>query len=293
MFMSHWICGGSWADAKSSHLILVIRAWDWRTMRLSICRIVLCASVLAVVSFAQSAPSQPAFEVESIKPSGPKGCCTGVLTYPGGRIKVVYATLELMIQYAFDVQAFQIAGGPGWMRDDRYEVEAKPPASSKSSLANPASPKSPMNEEQREMLRTLLVERFNLRFHREIRQGLVYVLLTGKSPLKLVPAKSEADAPWVGSPHGGMIVGDGIAGTNISMPTLAARLGRYLGRPVLDETAMAGSFNFKYEYAAGESAPDVISSILTSVQALGLKLESRKDSVETIVVDRAERPSPN
>jgi uncharacterized protein (TIGR03435 family) len=48
----------------------------------------------------------------------------------------------------------------------RYEIEARPPSTSKSSKANPSTPKAPLNGEQREMLQSLLIDRFQLQFHR-------------------------------------------------------------------------------------------------------------------------------
>jgi uncharacterized protein (TIGR03435 family) len=132
-----------------------------------------------------------------------------------------------------------------------------------------------------------------LKSHRETREGPVYILVRNKKELKLQSAKNKDDRPWVGGIPNGMITGNGIAGINISMPLLATRLSRYLERPVLDQTGLQGSFDFKFEYASDDPHPDVVSSILTSIQALGLKLESSKGPVETIVIDHAERPSAN
>ena len=246
----------------------------------------------------QTHAGSPAFEVASIKPSNPQGGpmeINGLHTYPGGRIVCRGCTLEYLMEQAFDIQAFQLSGGPGWMNVDRFEIEARPPASSLSSKANPLSSKAAPNAEQRQMLETLLADRFQMAVRREVKQGPVYVLMKGSRPLRLEAAKDQgkSDFSWVGSPKGGMITGDGMAGENISMPILAARLSRYLERPVLDQTGIAGFFDFKFDYATDEPHPDVVSAILASVQGIGLKLESGKGPVETIVIDHAERPSAN
>jgi uncharacterized protein (TIGR03435 family) len=143
------------------------------------------------------------------------------------------------------------------------------------------------------MLQTLLIDRFQLKFHRETKEGPVYLLVRGKKELKLQNAKNRDDFPWAGSAAGGAPFAQGIAGTNISMAQLATRLSRPLGRPVLDQTGIEGPYDFKSDYASDDPDSDVISSILTSVQALGLKLESSKGPVETIVIDHAEKPSGN
>jgi len=77
------------------------------------------------------------------------------------------------------------------------------------------------------------------------------------------------------------------------MPQLAARLSGYLDRPVLDQTGLNGSYDFKYEYATDDAAPDVVSCIFASVQGIGLKLRSAKGPVQSIVIDHVERPSEN
>jgi uncharacterized protein (TIGR03435 family) len=217
----------------------------------------------------------------------------GLFTYPGGRITATNYTLEMLMEEAYGVQRFQIAGGPRWIGDDRYSIVAKPPASAKSSKSMPPYPKAPPNEEQLLMLQTLLVDRFHLQFHRETKEGPIYVLAVGSKELKLKPAKSADDYPWVGGPEGGGISGSGMAGTNASMQLLAARLSPYFRRPVLDQTGLKGAFDFRLEITKDDSQPDVIASIFSSIQALGLKLEAARGPVETLVIDYAERPTGN
>ena len=143
------------------------------------------------------------------------------------------------------------------------------------------------------MLQSLLVERFLLKFHRETREGAVYLLVKGNKPLKLVDTKEKDAYPWAGGLRGGGISGDGLAGTNASMEVLAKSLSWHVGRPVLDRTGLTGSFDFRTEYRSDEARPDVISSILASVQDLGLKLEASKGPVESIVIEHVEKPSAN
>ncbi len=236
------------------------------------------------------------FEVASVKSSGSSGGMIGWHVYPGGRVVIGHSTLELLVQFAFDVEPFQISGGPAWMRDnhERYEIEARPPSTSVSSKSNPSTPKAPLSDEQREMLQSLLMDRFQLRFHRETRQGPVYLLTLGKKELKLTEVKHESEFEWVGSVKGGGIDGDGLAGKNISMPVMAQRLSRYLQKPVVDQTGLKGYFDFEYKYDNDEEAhPDVVACIATSLQALGLKLKPSQGPVETIVIDHAEKASAN
>jgi uncharacterized protein (TIGR03435 family) len=285
---------------------------------------VVIAALAALVWVAGRSPSllafaapSPAFEVASVKPAKPPaGQHVGIFNYPGGRISVSQLTLEMLMSEAFRVEAFQISGGPGWIRKDRYDIEAKPPASSKSGMSRPTNRGTPLNEEQRQMLRALLTDRFQLKVHREIKQGPVYLLVRGKSALKLEAPKDKESLSWAGSADGGPIMGDGIAGINISMPELATRLSGFLGRPVFDRTGLKGSFDFEFKDAAADSVTPVVGglpaggpktgelladdpdarlmyAILMSVNGIGLRLDQGKGPVETIAIDHVEKLSEN
>jgi uncharacterized protein (TIGR03435 family) len=86
------------------------------------------------------------------------------------------APLRLLMQNAYTVQPFQIAGGPAWINSERYEIEAK--ADGNASRA-----------EMFLMLRSLLEDRFQLKIHREIKELPVYALVAAKSGFKLPPPK--------------------------------------------------------------------------------------------------------
>jgi uncharacterized protein (TIGR03435 family) len=205
-------------------------------------------------------------------------------------------TIDMLVRLAFDVQPYQIVGVPSWAHSERYSIDAIPPESSESRDLKISTPTNALTDEQRQMLQSLLIDRFQLKFHRDIKTGLVYSLTRGSESLRLLPPQHPDYQPWAGSNAGGVFNGDGIAGSNISMPLLAKKLSVILQRPVLDETGVSGSFDFKYQYTNFDPVADnhdVIASILTSVEAIGLKLKSTKGTIENIVIDHIERPSPN
>ena len=76
------------------------------------------------------------------------------------------------------------------------------------------------------------------------------------------------------------------------MELAAERLSPYLSRVVIDKTGIRGAFDIRFDYPR-EDRPDVVGSILASVRGLGLKLEAGRGPVETLVVDRAEKPGEN
>jgi uncharacterized protein (TIGR03435 family) len=253
------------------------------------------ATLAPLVLFGQPPAYAPAFEVVSVKPSEApaRGLGIGLFTFPGGRVRASYCPLDYLMQQAFEIQPFQISGAPRWTREERFDFEGKPPASSPSSKSNPSNFKLPPNPEQRQMLQTALVDRFQLQYHWETKEGQVYLLVKTAKELNLQEAKNKDDYPWVGSVAGGALSGDGIAGINASMALLADRLSPYLGHTVIDRTGIQGSFDFKFRSLGDESHPDIVATILTSVQGLGLKLETGRGPVKMLVVDRVERPSAN
>ncbi len=86
-----------------------------------------------------AAAIQPAFEVATIKPLDPNAAriIMGFYSYPGGRVFLGAASLRMMIYFAYNVQMYQITGGPDWVDKDRYNIEAHPPANSESATSKP------------------------------------------------------------------------------------------------------------------------------------------------------------
>ena len=236
----------------------------------------------------------PAFEVATIKPNDPnKPGIMGFESYPGGRVVVGYANLKMLLYYAFDVQEFQISGVPAWADKNRYDIEALPPSSSESRTAVQPPIKATPSDEQRKMLQTLLIERFGLKFHRETKEGPVYLLLRGKGQLRLdAPKHPDGDSRGgVFMKQGG--VADGSAdGTNISMLFLARELSPDLGRPVLDRTGLVEHYDFHLE-PDDPSNHDMTAAIVDAMNRLGLKLKSAKGPVDTIVIDSVSEPTKN
>jgi len=240
----------------------------------------------------------PSFEVASIRPPGPNESeINGLSTYPGGKIVARGCTLQYLVMLAFHLQQFQISGGPNWIDRARFDLQAKPPDSSPSAQSNPASPKSPPSEEERQMLESLLIDRFQLKFHRETKEGPVFILTRGSKELRLRAPENSSEFPWAGDfGRGGLPGGSGLRGENISMSQLAERLSGWLERPVLDQTGLKGSFDFEFrtdDDNVDASSADIESSIFAGVNGIGLRLSKGKGPIETLVIDHVEQPSPN
>ena len=109
----------------------------------------------------------PQFEIATVKSPGPQDRIITLYNYPGGRVVINLYTFALLLHEALGVQRFQVVGAPAWIDSERFMIEAKPPASSKLSSFRPSNPEAPLVEEQRQMLLALLMDRFQLKFHRE------------------------------------------------------------------------------------------------------------------------------
>ncbi len=147
------------------------------------------------------------------------------------------------------------------------------------------------------MLQALLANRFQLRFHRESKDGPAYALVVAAKGPKLTPTKNPDAFRYVG----GGTTGDPqlplfMSAENASMALLALRLSDRFGRPVLDQTGLKGDFDFKfiYEYEEDDPQPGAPPSLVSAMQdQLGLRLVPTKAPVEILVIDHAEKPAEN
>jgi uncharacterized protein (TIGR03435 family) len=241
---------------------------------------------------------QPAFEIASVKPTPSEARePIGLSTFPGGRIRATNYTLKLFIHDAYQLEMYQILGGPHWVDEDRFDVEAKLPDSSESSKWVPANFKTPPNAEMRQMLQTLLADRFQLKVHMETRPESVYVLTVAKGGPKLKPPDTTKQ-PFVSFGRTGArdqeAVSNLLIGQNATMAQLVERLATILKRPVSDRTNLPGHFDFKIEYAGVDEQLGAAPPLSGALQEqAGLKLETQPGSVEVLVIDRAEKPSGN
>lgn len=143
-----------------------------------------CFGVAALIVQAQKA-SVASFEVASVRLSDPQSDkAIGIATYPGGKVVCNFCSLSYLIENAYDVRGFQIEGISNWMPKDKFDVVGIPSESSSARKLNPASPKVAPNQEQRDMLKTLLVERFGLKARIEQRQSAVLWLMKADKQLK-------------------------------------------------------------------------------------------------------------
>ncbi len=243
---------------------------------------------------AQSPVVRKEFDVVSVKPSAPdEHNSFEFRNMPGGTVRMMGTPLRMIIMQAYDVKAFQISGGPDWVRTDRWDILAK---------AEGVEGRLPSAQEY-PMLRAMMEDRFQLKTHSETKEMPVYALVVGKNGPKLVP-NAGAGQQFRSRPT---IIDVKKGGT----AALAAWLSRQVGRVVIDKTELKGEYDYTLEYVPepGQGGAESIGlppemprphdeatgpSIFTALQEqLGLRLVSEKGPVVMVVIDRVERPSAN
>jgi uncharacterized protein (TIGR03435 family) len=157
------------------------------------------------------------------------------------------------------------------------------------------------DEHLREMLQALLIDRFQLKVHRETKTGDVYLLERSGKTLRLTPAEAPS-ADKEPSPDRSLFGEIGYVDGkwslfSFSMPQLAKFTSDYmLHVPVLDRTGLSGPFDYRQAVPDDEpvyGSPGNVDSFMNMLSVVGLKLERSKGPVETLVIDKAEKPSPN
>jgi uncharacterized protein (TIGR03435 family) len=221
-----------------------------------------------------------AFEVASIRPNHSSATDSNVDSTPGGRLTVTNESLSALIRLAFGVKDYQISGAPGWIDSERYDIAAKTADGGKMSF-----------EDEKSLLCALLADRFALKSHVETRESTVYVLGLAKNGPKLTAHDD-------GSGASARTVCGQMTGRRITVGVLATMLSRQLERDVSDQTGLTGKYDFQLNWTPDSGPCQDLSpaepSLFTALQQqLGLKLESTKGQVETLVIDRVERPSEN
>jgi uncharacterized protein (TIGR03435 family) len=236
------------------------------------------ALALAITAQAQS----PKFEVTSVRVNHSEGQQERYPRLANGKLTAENTTMRTILQVAYGLTKIQITG-PAWLDSDRFDLAA-------------TAPQGVPDTDLMPMLQSLLKDRFNFAAHNEKREMAVYNLLVLKDGPKFAlfdPAHIPPTPPRNGASS--MIIGQ------MTMTGLAGQLTNTTGRLVLNKTGLEGNYfcavtftpltTQANEVATGAGALDIFAAIQLQ---LGLKMESAKEPVDILVVDRAERvPTEN
>ncbi len=235
-------------------------------------------------SLAKSASAKlPAYDVVSIKVDNSGRTDWGIDT-TDNRFSATNVSLKVLLQDAYGIKEDLISGVPGAVASARFTIEAK-------TVEADTDPKRKIsNEQRRAMVLAFLVERFQLKAHTEIRTLPVYELIMLKDGPKFKQSAAGKEGSGSHRTNGELTV------DNTSMKLFASSLASLVHRSVIDKTGLTGNYDFSLKYSPDDiSTPQADSpSLFTALQEqLGLKLQSAKGPVETLVVDSVEMPSEN
>jgi uncharacterized protein (TIGR03435 family) len=244
---------------------------------------------------AQSTAARPHFEVASIRQRTEEAADFKCCFAPGGRLNVRNSRILNLIAVAWTMKHYQLKGGPAWLDSDHFDIEGRADG-------------DPSMDEMKRMLQSLLVDRFKLKVHREMRTMPVYALTPAKGGPKIQRFQEgdcarvdPANPPAPPAPAEKPLCGFNILArgkwnaSGITMQQVASGLADITSRPVIDKTGLTGLFNVHMDYVEDALAPDTPGpSIFTAAQQeLGLKLESTREPADVLVIDHIEKPSEN
>jgi uncharacterized protein (TIGR03435 family) len=245
------------------------------------------------------AGGSPAFDVISIKRNPEPGTNYPLSPPVGGRLALRNQSVRGLISSSYGVQDYLIIGGPGWLRTDGFDIDARTEAT-----PPPPAPQFLL------MIRTLLADRFKLVMHNEQREFPIYKLVMARADGRLGPNIRQGEC--VPRPRGGGALPDErqfFCGTSVGVGTmfvrggtmnlLAQQLGRYagIGRPVINEANLTGQFEWELKWTAdspdGNAPLDGVSIFTALQEQLGVKLEPARGPVDVLVIDGVAPPSEN
>ena len=251
---------------------------------------------LLLAAFAAFGQSPLTFDVASVKrqPWNTDGGSSLGVFIRGDTLDAEHCSLYDLVSWAYNLRDGYLSGGPTWANRAKlllidaelYQVIAKV-------SAKPL----PSAEVFRQMLQTLLADRFQLKIHHVKKELPTYNLIIDRGGSKM---KASAEGMQFSNNQRSIgRYGIRMVTTQLTMPHFADMIAGYTGRPVLDKTGLDGGYDFTLDFipesaTAEPDLPPGVPSISQAVRAqLGLRLEASTGMFDTVVIDHAERPSAN
>jgi len=203
--------------------------------------------------------------------------------------------LNQLVGEAFGINfRYQLAGGPDWFYQQMFTVHARADTNVDHRLASLTEEQA--KEEKRRMLLRLLEQRFDLTYHVEQRPALTYFLTFQRETANFQPSSEPSNG--FGIVSSGQPDDIELTGRNADMSQFVGLMSYYLKAPVLDQTGLKGTYNFKAHFNAhpdlqsDDPNPGPLPEQALSEQ-MGLRLVRGKAPVLTILIDSVKKPSPN
>jgi len=268
-------------------------------------------------------PPPAAFDVAVVKPASPdeKGIR---LQTRGSEIVINGAPLQFLITWAWDISDGRIADPPAFLNQDHWDILGKVGVDAPS---GPGGPPQIDFEDLQQMVKTLLADRFEMKYHMEDKPADAYTLLAAGPHLKKADPANRTGCKDGPGPDGkdprkdNPQLGRLVTCSNITMTQFAAQLQSmapgFIKNQVIDATGIDGAYDFTLSFstsaqlrtpspqpagsdtpapdAAAASVPTGGISLFDAIyKTLGLKLEKRKGTMPMLVIDHIDqKPTEN
>jgi len=266
----------------------------------------------------------PEFEVATIKPGQPSE--RGMFRFNGVELNTQGLTLKMLIYFAWELNFNDdnaLVGAPKGLDSDRYDITAKVANDAQGNGLQKPAPLDP--DDFRQMLRTLLTDRFEIKMHTEERPVDAYTMIAVNPKLRKADPASrtrcgenpgpDGKDPRIANPALNRL----ITCQNMTMAQIGEEFQElatgYIHSPVLDATGLTGTWDFTLSFSsadltrgggggipavAAEGAPTAadpngaVSFFDAIEKQVGLKLEKQKRPLPVLVIDHIdEKPTEN
>lgn len=243
------------------------------------------AAIFVVIAAGLAAAQQ--FEVASIRPHTPPLTRMKMLTISGSRVNMEGYNFILLVMEAYDVKrvnqlSLDAVSNRPEIQDAYYDIAARAPGD-----------RTPTQNEVRQMLRSLLADRFKLVVHRAMKDTPVYALVVAKNGPKLKASEGTAECAVHVGPTADRRSQEAVF-ANCGIEALVGQLPHVgIDRPVIDHTGLTGKYDFRLVGSPAYGRDTTGISPYAAVGDLGLKLESQHAPMEVVTIDSVEKPTEN
>jgi len=231
--------------------------------------------------------AQTSFDVATIRPASERVANErdGRTTMTRDSLQMHDVSVRVCLAFAYGVSTSQIVG-PASINDKRYDILGK-------------VDHDVTEAQMRQMMQSLLADRFRVALHHEQREMRGFVLSVyaqpPRNPAMFHPSVAPAQAYHENS-------ATGTVARNFTMKQFAEFLSSPLEGPVADESNLPGEYDLELDFRPYVDVSETDRSQLPSVESvlnaalkgeLGLQITSKKAAFDTLVVDHSEDPTPN
>ena len=241
-----------------------------------------------------SATANPSFDVAIIKPARPDEFQT-LFNLIGRKFTANHCTAVELIKIAYYVRGKQVANNPPWASSDLFDVVAEPDIEG-----------IPSEQQNRDMVRKMLEDRFHLVAHTS-QQVFPVLSVTADKNINLNRASIHPTDPEFnghatylarGAPDGNIVFQ--YTGVTIKQ-FIGLIMNIYQANLLVDESGIDGTYDITLTVSASDlmasgasgGPADEGNALIDAAKQIGFHFTPKKEPLPIIVVDHIDKPTPN